>query len=109
MKRREAQGALIVLGGPLLAFIVLLTSRVAPVRADTVMRYVAPAPDGCDAGNACTDPNRPCATIQHALEVAEEDDRIRVAGGVFTTQAHNVALISRGVSIQGGFSPDFST
>jgi hypothetical protein len=40
--------------------------------------------------------------------VAEEDDRIKVAGGVFTTQAPNVALISRGVSIQGGFSPDFS-
>ncbi|MCB0211410.1 MAG: hypothetical protein KDJ52_18875 [Anaerolineae bacterium] len=37
-------------------------------------RYVTPT--GLDTGNTCADSANPCATIQHAVDVAEVDDVI---------------------------------
>ena len=44
-------------------------------------RYVAPG--GVDAANSCTNSGSPCATIQHAVDVAGSGDSIEVAAAVY--------------------------
>jgi uncharacterized repeat protein (TIGR01451 family) len=79
-------------------------------------RYVAPA--GSDDGNDCRTRDKPCASVQHAVDVAAPGDEIRVAAGTYT-DLHNIIVsgktvtqvvyISRPVVIRGGYSRDFST
>src|SRR5262245_35915613 len=45
-------------------------------------RYVAPS--GSDSGNDCANSASPCATVQHAVDVASPGDVIKVATGVYT-------------------------
>ncbi|MGD1994176.1 MAG: right-handed parallel beta-helix repeat-containing protein [Anaerolineae bacterium] len=70
-----------------------------------ILRYVART--GSDLANTCTDPALPCATIQHAVDVAHAGDLIRVAGGTYT-RAGTVAAVTRTLAIEGGYSNDFS-
>ena len=83
------------------------------------VRYVAPTGD--DAGNDCTHPGNPCRTIQHAVDVAQPGDEIRVAAGTYT-DLHarpappgyygvapggvitQVVYITKSVVIRGGYS-----
>ncbi|HEV7519099.1 MAG TPA: hypothetical protein VGR07_22645 [Thermoanaerobaculia bacterium] len=51
----------------------------APVVA--IPRFVAPG--GVDAANSCTASGSPCATIQHAVDVAGPGDAIEVAAAVY--------------------------
>jgi hypothetical protein len=44
-------------------------------------RFVAIA--GSDAGNSCADPNRPCQTVQHAIDSSNPGDLITVAPGTY--------------------------
>ncbi|HTQ81562.1 MAG TPA: IPTL-CTERM sorting domain-containing protein [Thermoanaerobaculia bacterium] len=44
-------------------------------------RYVAPA--GSDAANSCASPASPCATFQHAVDVALSGDSIEIAPAVY--------------------------
>lgn len=63
-------------------------------------RYVSA--NGDDAGpNLCLDPAHPCATIQHALDMANPDESVLVAGGVYTENL----TIARSVTIVGGLDP----
>ena len=61
-----------------------------------VTRYVAPA--GNDAGNDCTNPAAPCATLAHAVAQANDGDTIDMAAGTYTEPG---VLIEKKVLIQG--------
>lgn len=76
-------------------------------RAANDARYVAP--NGADSSNPCTDSDAPCATLQHAVDVANPGDEIRVASGIYMgVQARagmtQVAYISKTVTIRGGYT-----
>jgi hypothetical protein len=88
-------------------------------------RYVAPPPTGNDSGNDCTSSSTPCATVQHAVDVADPGDEIRVTTGTYTgVQGRpvpagypappasgtitQVVYISRTVTIRGGYATAFT-
>src|SRR4051794_23384137 len=52
-----------------------------PVPAVALDRFVALT--GLDAANSCTNAVLPCATIQHAVDVAGSGDTLRIAAGVY--------------------------
>ena len=114
-------GLALALGGSLLGALLLLVGAthsqvVALARGATpAVRYVASS--GNDAGNDCANSSAPCATVQHAVDVADSGDEIRVATGVYTdVQARprddvvatgvvtQVVYISKTVTIRGGYS-----
>jgi hypothetical protein len=68
--------------GLTLTLAALATIAGPPAQAASVVRYVAPG--GKDSGNLCTASASPCATIQHAVDVAASGDEIRVAEGTYT-------------------------
>lgn len=49
--------------------------------ASAIDRFVAPA--GTDAANSCTNAAVPCATLQHAVDVAAGGDTLRIAAGIY--------------------------
>lgn len=51
------------------------------VPALSITRFVAPA--GVDAANSCTNAALPCATVQHAADVAVNGDTVQIAAGVY--------------------------
>ena len=59
-------------------------------------RYVAPA--GSDAGNDCSDPGSPCATIAHAVSQANDGDTLDIAAGVYLEPG---LVIDKELNIQG--------
>ncbi|MFN2222612.1 MAG: choice-of-anchor Q domain-containing protein, partial [Candidatus Promineifilaceae bacterium] len=75
-------------------------------------RYVATG--GNDTLNACTESASPCATIQHAIDVANAGEEVRVAAGTYDqvqikSNAQGVtftqiAYIDKGLVLQGGFT-----
>jgi uncharacterized repeat protein (TIGR01451 family) len=70
-------------------------------------RYVAPG--GNDSGNNCANNANPCATIQHAVDVADPDDIIKIATGVYTSVTMpEVVYISKSLTLQGGYLPAFT-
>ncbi|MCP4544406.1 MAG: hypothetical protein GY832_45425, partial [Chloroflexi bacterium] len=81
--------------------------HVAATRVISGTRYVALPPTGSDASNDCVNPGSPCATIQHAINVANPADGIHVAGGTFTDTASTVAEITKTLAITGGYAPGF--
>jgi Right handed beta helix region len=89
-----------------LALALLWLCPALPARADPGARYVATT--GNDADNGCTDPGNPCATLQHAIDVADPGDEIRVAGGDYT-RVGTLAVIAKELNIVGGFAPDFGS
>lgn len=73
-------------------------TRLAPKTGD---RYVATT--GSDALNACTDPAAPCATVQHAIDVANPSETVLVAAGTYQENIN----VYRSVTLQGGYTADF--
>ena len=61
----------------------MLIFGVGAAHAATV-RYVSPT--GHDAGNECVEQASPCATIQHAVDVASAGDTVQVGAGAFSEQ-----------------------
>jgi len=100
--------SLVLLLGLRLAMGSAHTSQATLAQASTV-RYVAPAPTGDDAGNDCANSSAPCATVQHAVDVADPGDEIRVATGVYTdvqarTGITQVVYISKSITLRGGYT-----
>lgn len=76
----------------------------------TAIRYTRQ--DGTDDGNDCLAAANPCATIQHAVDLAAPGDEIWVAAGIYTgVQARDVLTqhlyISQSVTIRGGYTAVF--
>ncbi len=109
-------GLAIALGLALLIGLLLAMGAARPpdvaLAQGPTIRYVAPAPTGNDSSNDCTNSSTPCATIQHAVDVADPDDEIRVATGTYTdvqarTGITQVVYISKTVTIRGGYTTAF--
>ena len=109
MTKRSLKSILALMAGSALALALLWLGETTTVQAFPVTRYVAPAPTGDDQGgsNSCMSSSTPCATIQHAIDMASADDNIHVAGGTFAPIG-TVAWITKSLMIQGGYAPDFS-
>jgi len=99
---------LAVLLGFALSVLLLWSGAAIPARANPDTCYVALPPLGVDAGNNCTNPITPCATIQRAIDMAVPGDDIRIAGGTYTSTAGTVAVITKSVILEGGYPADFS-
>jgi parallel beta-helix repeat protein len=89
--------------------------------AQGTTRYVAPAPTGNDSGNDCTSSSTPCATVQHAVDLADPGDEIRVTTGTYSSvqgrpvpagypappasgTITQVVYISKTVTLRGGYT-----
>ncbi len=74
-----------------------------------ITRYVSIT--GSDSGNDCTHPNNPCATIQHAVDVASSGDLILISGGVFTDSLglipSVVSISDKSLTLRGGYTTTF--
>jgi hypothetical protein len=76
-----------------------------PVWADPDTRYVAS--DGDDSKTCDSISNR-CRTIQRAIDVSDPGDEIYVSGGTYTSAIGTVAVITKELVLEGGYSsPDF--
>jgi len=83
-----------------------------PQGTTAIVRYVSMS--GSDSANLCGASTAPCRTIQHAIEVAQPGDEIRVAQGVYSGEMSvtasftaTVALV-KNLSLSGGYSPSFA-
>jgi parallel beta-helix repeat protein len=66
-------------------------------------RYVATS--GSDSANNCTASAAPCATIQRAVDQANDTDEVRVATGVYTSTATEVVNVgTKAITLTGGFT-----
>jgi len=107
MKTKRLIGILVLSLGPTLALLAGLQMAHAGPAAFT--RYVTT--EGNDGGgtSSCLNSNSPCRTVQQAVNVATDNDEIRVATGVYAgVQARNgvtqVVYINKTVVIQGGYT-----
>ena len=77
-----------LLASGLLAIALIWGLLASGTRADAtgtpagVVRYVSPS--GNDTGNDCLNSGAPCQSVQHAINLAQEADEIRVASGIYT-------------------------
>lgn len=75
-----------------------------------VTRYVSIT--GTDSSNDCIAAANPCATIQHAVSVAQSGDLILVSGGVFSTSGSLVPAVvqvsGKSLSFRGGYTTSFA-
>jgi hypothetical protein len=107
MKRRLLRCTWAALAGSLLAVLLLWLGASAPARAEPAIRYVR-STGGLDAGNDCKTPANPCATLQHAIAVANPGDEIHMARGIYTSTAGTVGVITKALHITGSFDPAFN-
>jgi hypothetical protein len=74
-----------------------------PVPAVALSRFVALT--GVDTANSCTNPVLPCATIQHAVDVAASGDTLTIAAGVYDQRVRietktDLTLDANGVTLR---------
>ncbi len=75
--------------------------------APLMIRFVAKS--GVDVSNVCLDNTNPCATVQHAVDVADDNNEIRISTGVYTDiqsrdSVTQVVYISKTVTLRGGYT-----
>jgi hypothetical protein len=98
-----------------LILVAVWLSVAAAALANGGTRYVARPPDGDDSSNDCTNPANPCATVQHAVDVANAGETIKVAAGSYT-DTHTVAALggpvvvelTKTVALCGGYDTSFT-
>ena len=83
-----------------------LDAQVQNHHASGVVRYVAQ--DG-DDGNQCDSVAERCASVQHALDVAQPGDEIRVSTGNYADADGTVATVEKTVSLLGGWNSGFTS
>lgn len=104
---------------PILAGIVVFLTTASPLkplrRAQAASDILVDANSGVDAGS-CGTQNQPCASIQHALNMADSGQTIRVAAGTYTFKKDKdicgsfinitavVCVLDKEVTILGGFA-----
>ena len=102
----KAKALLAVLLG--LGLFLALTLSLHQIQAQSGTRVIRVATTGNDTPN-CGGPTNPCLTVQHAVDVAQPGDEIRVAGGTYTGINHyddlkQVVYINKSVTIRGGYT-----
>jgi hypothetical protein len=107
MKKQTAYCTLASLLGLALMTLGLWLCAARPALADLTERYIAET--GIDGSNDCKNPSTPCKTIQHAIDVADPEDAIHVAGGIYTSTTGPVAVITKSLAIVGSFDPSFTS
>ncbi len=107
MEKKPSQCALAIFCGAVLALTALWLCSLQAARAIGDIRYVAPPPVGNDSGNFCGSFSNPCATLQHAVDVAAPGDEIQLAGGIYT-RFGTLAEITKTIMITGGYKSDFT-
>jgi hypothetical protein len=115
MRKRLCYCSLVIVPAVVLILGALWLGTVAGASANGGTRYVAKPPDGDDSSNDCSNPASPCATVQHAVDVANAGDTIKVAGGTYT-DTHTVAALggpvvvelTKAVTLRGGYDTSFS-
>jgi uncharacterized repeat protein (TIGR01451 family) len=93
--------------GLTLTLAALATIAGPPAQAASVVRYVAPG--GKDSGNQCAASAYPCASVQHAVDVATPGDEIRVAEGTYTGVSVRAGMtqtvyVGKSITIRGGYT-----
>ena len=88
----------------------LLLTQLAQTAA--VIRYIATT--GTDLANDCLNPSFPCATLQHAADVAGAGGTLWVAAGTYAdivvvNSITQVAYLDHDLTIAGGYTADFIT
>ncbi len=95
----------------LVAINLLLTSTPAQARIQAApvnqIRYVATT--GSDVGNNCTNSGLPCATLQHAIDVANDGEEVLIATGTYTdvhtVDGHvQIASLTKTLTLRGGYT-----
>jgi uncharacterized repeat protein (TIGR01451 family) len=104
-------GLAFLLGISSILFILALMGITVQVVYAAGPRYVAPG--GSDSGNNCASIATPCATIQHAVDVADPGDVIKMSAGAYTgvnsyEGLSQVVYISKSVTLQGGYTSAFT-
>jgi hypothetical protein len=116
MKKRLGYCTLTVVPVLVLILAALWLGTVAGASANGGTRYVAKPPDGNDSSNDCSNLASPCATVQHAVDVASAGETIKVAGGTYT-DTHSLTTVPGGpvvveltktVTLRGGYDTSFS-
>jgi len=112
MEKRAFGTALATFLGVALTLALLWWGATArPLRASPDTRYVSWL-TGDDTSNDCTNVLTPCATIQHAVDVAQAYDEVLVARGTYTgVNAHGglrqIVYVSKSLTLRGGYELDF--
>ncbi len=102
----QTAGAVLLASAALAAVMAYLAASANEALAQGTVRYVAAS--GSDAGD-CANSASPCATIQYAVDQAQDGDEIRAAAGVYTgvtfrDSITQMVYISKSVTIRGGYS-----
>jgi len=88
------------------AALLLLVPHTAMAAPNAPTRFVSVAGNDNGGANNCSNKNTPCATIQRAVNAANNGDEIAVAAG---TYSENVVVNGRSVTLNGGWNATFDT
>lgn len=109
--------SILTLGGTAVVAILMVSSLVwllglTPSAAQTAGAILYVAPTGANSGN-CTNSATPCATVQYAVDQANDGAEIWVAAGTYTGVTVREGItqsvyLTKPLTIRGGYAADFN-